>query len=53
MLAYQFEIGAIDKSAYLAVVYLKEPKLWTPEQITVKKEKRLKFLETFKASRKW
>ena len=47
------EIGAIDKSAYLAVVYLKAPKLWTPEQITVKKEKRLTFLETFKASRKW
>ena len=52
MLAYQFEIGAIGKSAYLAVVYLKAPKLWTPEQITAKKEKRFKCLETFKASRK-
>jgi len=52
MLAYQFEMGAIDKSAYLAVVYQRAPKLWTPEQIKVKKEKRLRFLENFKASRK-
>lgn len=32
MLVYQFEIGAIDKLAYLAVVCLKRQKLSTPSR---------------------